>query len=453
MLAPGVRRLRPDDHFMIVAETDASPMHVGALLFLDVPPAERPGLRERIARQIAERLPATPLLCRLVASPDGYDSDAWAELAGCDLDYHVTSARLDDGGEATIRAFLPTCSMERLDLARPPFRLFVLEGLADGRSALYLKMHHSIADGIGFQTILALLGDAQPPVPPRLRDAVVPDEAEWRSLAEARFTELADAAQAHRRGRREAKAGLEALNARGEPDRPATPVLALSGPTSPKRSYATLSLSLADIKALGEALGATVNHIFLALAGTALRNYLIEVGDLSATPIVANSARSYRRPEHGAFGNRIVALHPHLATHLADPIDRLRAIQAEMARELRRTAFDEALLDAPEEPFGPRERRARLTGRLAGSARLLPGNVTLSNVPGPAEALSYAGYRVTGNFPVPILGSGRFLNVTSRRNADRLDMGIMTDAEKIPDATRIARAMAAAVEEYRHVAR
>lgn len=452
MLAPGVRRLRPDDHFMIVAETDASPMHVGALLFLDVPEADRPGLRERIARQIAERLPATPLLCRLVASPEGYDSDAWAELAGCDLDYHVAAMRLEDGGEAAIQTFVATCSMERLDLARPPFRLFVLDGLADGRSVLYLKMHHSIADGIGFQAVLALLSDAQPPMPPRAQDAIVPKGAEWRALAEARFVELADAAEAHRRGRREAKAGLGALKAQGEPDRSVTPVLAMSNPTSPKRSYATLSLPLAEIKALGAALDATVNHIFLALAGTALRHYLIEVGDLPALPIVANSARSYRRPDHGAFGNRIVALHPHLATHLADPIERLRAIQAEMARELRRTAFDEALLDAPEAPYGSRERRARLTERLAGSARLLPGNVTLSNVPGPAEALSYAGYRVTGNFPVPILGSGRFLNVTSRRNADRLDMGIMTDARKIPDATRIAHALEAAVEEYRHAA-
>ena len=125
MLAPGVQRLRPDDHFMIVAETDASPMHVGALLFLDVPPEKLPAIRERIARQIAERLPATPLLCRLVHSPEAYDSDVWADLAMCDLDYHVSSVRLEDADDAAIRAFVAVASMERLDLARPPFRLFV----------------------------------------------------------------------------------------------------------------------------------------------------------------------------------------------------------------------------------------------------------------------------------------------------------------------------------------
>ena len=50
-----------------------------------------------------------------------------------------------------------------------------------------------------------------------------------------------------------------------------------------------------------------------------------------------NSARSYRRPEHGEFGNRIVALHPHLATHLADPLARG---QQTVKRKGKETRFD-----------------------------------------------------------------------------------------------------------------
>ena len=40
-LVPGVRRMRPDDHFMVLSETDASPMHVGALILLAVPEADK----------------------------------------------------------------------------------------------------------------------------------------------------------------------------------------------------------------------------------------------------------------------------------------------------------------------------------------------------------------------------------------------------------------------------
>lgn len=453
LLCPGVRRVRPDDHFMIVAETDASPMHVGTLLFLDVPEAERPGLAAAFRRQLAQRLPATPLLSRLVEAPEGYDSDVWADVATCDLERQVRGVPLPQGDEAAIRAFVAAASMERLDLSRPPFQAFVLEELAGGRSAIYLKMHHAVADGIGFQAILALLSDAQTPVPARTTDAALPDADRWRALADANFAAQAAAAEAHAEHRKAAKAGLAALKEAGEPDRPETPVLKLSAPTSARRSYATLSLSLSQVKTLAKRAGGTVNDIFLTLAGTALRAYLLEAGDLPDKPIVANSARSYRRAEHGAFGNRIVALHPHLATHLADPVARLRAIQDEMERERRRTDFDEAMLDAPETPFGARDRRARFAARLAGGGRLIPGNVTLSNVPGRAETLSYAGYPVLANFPVPILGSGRFLNITSRRNADRLDIGIMADAEKIADATQIAAQLVRALDELEHAFR
>ncbi len=444
--------MRPDDHFMVVAETDASPMHLGSLLFLDVPVEKRAAFPEAMRRQLLERLPATPLLSRLAQSPDGYDSDIWMDLATCDLDYHAPVVSLPDGDEAAVRAFVAQASMERLDLSYPPFRLYILDGLAEGKAALYLKMHHSVADGIGFQTVLGLLSDEQPPVLPREADARLPDPVRWRADAEAQFASAAALADTHRQGRREARAGLEALKAAGEPDRPATPILKMSSPTSPSRSYAMISLPLEKVKRIAKALDGTVNDIFLAIAGTALRDYLIAIGDLPEAPIVINSARSYRRPEHGAFGNRIVALHPHIATHVADPLDRLRAIQSEMAREMRRAAFDEAMLDAPESPYGARDRRQRFAERLAGGAAVLPGNITLSNVPGRRETLSYAGFPVLGNFPVPILGSGRFLNITSRRNADRLDMGIMTDAEKIPDASHIAHRLEEALEAYARVA-
>lgn len=446
-LVPGVRRVRPDDHFLVVAETDASPMHVGTLLFLDAPEGARTGLAATMRRHLAERLPATPLLCRLVAAPDGYDADVWADVATCDLAYHVSQVACDGGDAAVIRDFVARASMDRLDLSRPPFRVYVLDGLADGRSAFYLQMHHAVADGIGFQTVLALLSDAQAPVAPRANDAALPDADTWRAMAEARFATQAEAAALRRERRRAAKAGLAALQADGNVRAP-TPDFALSAPTTPHRSYATVSLPLDRIKALAKRAEGTVNDLFLALAATALRSHLNATGALPATPLVANSARSYRRAEHGAFGNRIVAIHPHLATHIADPVARLRAIQREMARERERSGFDEAMLDAPEQPYGARDRRARFAERLADGARLIPGNVTLSNVPGPAETLSYAGFPVLANYPVPILGSGRFLNITSRRNADRLDIGIMCDAAKIPDAAAMAEALVDAVDVY-----
>jgi hypothetical protein len=175
---------------------------------------------------------------------------------------------------------------------------------------------------------------------------------------------------------------------------------------------------------------------------------LAEIDDLPASPLVVNSARSYRRPDHGPFGNRIVAQHPHLATDLSDPLDRLRAIQASMAAEMRRTGFDEALLDALDKPFGARDRRAMFAERTAVGRRVLPGNVTLSNVPGPTGERRIAGYRQLANYPVPIIGSGRFLNITSRRSGDNLDMGVIADPDKIADVAHIAALFLSAASTY-----
>lgn len=443
-LAPGVRRLRPDDHFMILSETDASPMHLAAMLLLEVPQAEKHGLLERLRRQFEERLPATPLMARLVQSPDGYDSDVWVDLARIDLAAHIVREDTPTPDWDALCRAVAELGRRRLDLSRPPFMAHLFDALPGDRAALYLKVHHSVADGIGFQELMRLLSDEAHPAAPRAADAGLPSASEWRALAEARFAAEESLRAEQSAARKRALAALEAF--KGE--RAATPQLKLSGPTSAQRSYTTLSLPLAPFKAAANALEATVNDLFLACAAMALRGYLIEIDDLPATPLVVNSARSYRRAEHGPFGNRIVAQHPHLATHLADPLERLRAIQASMAAEMRRTGLDEALLDALEKPFGARDRRAMFAERTAGGARVLPGNVTLSNVPGPAGERYIAGYRQVHNYPVPIIGSGRFLNITSRRSGENLDMGVIADAEKIADVRRVATLFAAAAEDY-----
>lgn len=447
MLVPGARRLRPDDHFMILSETDASPMHVGALLLFDMSGHSRDEFTAAIRRQFAERLPATPLLARLVEAPDGFDSDIWADVASVDMDRHVLE-EAEPLDLAALRARIAALSTQRLDLSSAPFLAYAFPKVEIDKAALYLKMHHAVADGIGFQTVLRLLSDSSPPAAPRLADAALPDEESWRSLAEERFAALAPAAAAHKARRAEALAALEAMKDDPATRRPRTPELKMSGPTSAERAYATLSLPFDKVKAVAAALGGTINDLFLALASTAIRDALVALNDLPETPIVANSARSYRRADHGEFGNRIVALHPHIGTHLADPLDRLRAIQAQMRNEMARTTWDEAMLDQPEKPFGARDRRAKFAERTAGGGRLLPGNVTLSNVPGPSQELTYAGLPLLGNYPVPIIGSGRFMNITSRRNADRLDIGVMVDPTKLPDAVSVARSLESAMKLY-----
>lgn len=433
-----MERLRPDDHFMILAESDATPMQIGALILLDVPPERRatfaPALRDHLLR----RLPATPLLKVRHAFPDGYDSDAWLAsgiVAG--------AARIDiaDPGKALdvpeLHRLAAAWSMERLDLAEPPFKIRIHPDPVDGRGVMLVKVHHALVDGVGFQSLMELLADSRGAIATARRRERPPPAWLWRARAWMRFRRGSGSRAVAVRRRADAMAEIKRLDADPATSRARTPALKLSGPTSSRRSYATLSLPFAAFRGTAKRLGASVNDLFLAIAATALRDYLIGIDDLPGLPLVASAARSYRRPAHGPFGNRIVALNPTLATDVADPIERLRAIQHAMTIERLRTAFDEALLDQPETPFGPRDRAAKLARRSEAGERLLPGNVTLSNVPGPAEPPRFDGMRQVANYPIPLLASGRFLNITVRRGGDALDFGIMADADKIADVDRV----------------
>jgi diacylglycerol O-acyltransferase len=448
--------LRPDDHYLIVLESDETPMHIGSLLVLHVPDHQRHGSAERLKDHLIARLDRTPLLRTLHPAPLGFDSDVWVRADDVDLDQHVVIHRADAPmDDRALHEFVEEHVMTRLDLSRPPFLAQILDPVTDaedgGRLAVYLRVHHSLTDGVGFQHLLGLLSDDtadDPPTSPLPTAAELPHRHDWlrASLEEFRHRKPFEGELRDQR-----RAAILALRA-PEMQRSRTPECAWSGPTSSGRAYTTVTLPFDELHRVAHALQATVNDLFLTLAGTVVREHLLDLGALPADPITTNSARSYRRPEHGLFGNRIVAIHPHLATHLDDPLARLRAVQQSMAIERRRTVFDEVLLNQPETPFGPLLRRQRYSAHRTTGTATLPGNITVSNVPGPEHVRTFAGFAQLSNHPAPLLGSGRALNFTARRNADSFDIGLMADPAKIPDVERIAAGFLRAFRLYTSLA-
>jgi diacylglycerol O-acyltransferase len=421
---------------------------------LHVPDALRGQAAELLRPHVLERLPHTPLMRTLQRAPLGFDSDVWVTPHDVELDRHVVVERTGSPmSDRDLNAFVETHVMQRLDLSHPPFSIQIIDPVTDGpegaRIAMYVRVHHSVTDGVGFQHLLGVLSDDSPADAPEptglLAQEALPNRHDWlrASLAGFRAQRVTDTER--RDQRRAAVMALQDPALQREP----TPECALSGPTSTRRAYARVTLAFEQLHHVAHALRATVNDLFLALAGTTLREYLLAIDALPDQPLTINSARSYRRPEHGTFGNRIVAMHPQIATHVADPVERLRAIQMSMDVERRRTEFDEALLDQPETPFGPLIRRRRFADRRASGGAILPGNITVSNVTGPAHVRSYAGMPQLSNHPTPLLGSGRALNFTARRNAGSFDVGVMADPTKIPDVEAVATLFTKAFDEYR----
>jgi diacylglycerol O-acyltransferase len=455
-VSPTLEKLRPDDHFLVLLEGDETPMHIGSVLVLDIPESGREHAAERLREHLVGRLGRTPLLRTLHRAPLGFDSDVWVRADDIDVDRHVTIHRADAPmADRDVHAFVETHVMRRLDLTQPPFAVQIIDPVADGehgpRIALYVRVHHALTDGVGFQHLLSALsdddvGDAAPQHLPA-RDEL-PSRHEWLRQSSAEFRARRPFEAEFRERRRAAVLALRDPELQRSP----TPECALSGPTSNRRAYDRVTVPFDELHRVARALQATVNDLFLAIVGTVVRDHLVEADALPDLPIVSNSARSYRRPEHGLFGNRIVAIHPHLATDIDGPLHRLRAIQDSMAVERRRTGYDEVLLNQPETPFGPMTRRARFASRRSSGSSILPGNVTVSNVAGPQHVRTFAGYPQRSNHPAPLLGSGRALNFTARRNAGAFDVGVMSDPTKIADVARIAERFRRAFALYATIA-
>lgn len=430
-----MERLSVTDHVTGLFQTARNPMNIAGLLLFEVGVADRQSFADRICSHLARRLPVSPLSRRLVKSPQGYDANAWLRISAARCMAQVRRPDVQPRTDGDLRAHLIRRQMEPIDLATAPFEIDVLDELDGACCALFIKVHHSRMDGVGFQLLLECLSDTGQgsPAAAPAEDEPVPDDAEWLAAAEARF-----AANAERAAERLAEIGAvqgridSFLTAPGH-QRAIAPEMVFGSEITRERDYRTLALPLDRIKAAGRAYGATVNDMFLAIAAGGLRRYLLDRGQLPSASLVSHSVRSMRRKEDGMTGNRVISLYPPLATDEPDRETRLKRIMAAMKVEKARSALEEPLLDMPESPFGTRDREIAFADPAVMKAALGSANLVLSNVPGPSEPLHFAGFRLSCNFPIPIVGPGRFLNATSRRNGNSLNLGIMVDAAKITE--------------------
>src|SRR2546430_8478660 len=149
-------------------------MHVGGVLVFD-------GRidRDAVVQRISERLHLIPRYgMRLEDVLGGAGYPVWEEVPGLDTSRHVRRAAVPaPGGDAELCELVGDLMSERLDRSRPLWQLTVVEGLADGRTALVAKMHHALVDGIAAVDVSTVILD---PTPEGLELPPPPAEPEGR---------------------------------------------------------------------------------------------------------------------------------------------------------------------------------------------------------------------------------------------------------------------------------
>ena len=220
-----------------------------------------------------------------------------------------------------------------------------------------------------------------------------------------------------------------------------------------ERGFACVSIPLAEAKAIAASQEAKLNDVVLALCSGALRRYLAHRGGIPKKPLIATMPISLRESGNTEFTTQATLSLVSLATHIADPLRRLRAIRdaSGAMKSVARRAQSVIPTDFPSigVPW--------LVGGLAslyGKTRLASAippiaNLVISNVPGPPVTLHAAGLPMRAYWPLSIVEHGLGVNITVMSYAGSLDFGIVVARKAVPDPRKLAQALLEAHEELK----
>ena len=380
----------------------------------------------------------------------------WQSDENFDLAHHVVKAELTKGaGDAELESLVSKLVSTALD-PRHPLWQFHLVGNYKNGSALILRIHHCYADGIALIQVLLSMTDADRagrragsvPTPPANRNDADDDPLEQLlaplagtlkvvstagSMLIEKGTELwrdpgKAVALAEQGGALVGEIAKLALMSEDS----ATPFKGESGVA--KRVAWADPIALDDVKAIGKALGCSVNDVLLSSVAGALRGYLVHRGeDVGDVMIRALVPVNLRPPEKAyRLGNKFGLVFLDLPIGIENPVARLYAVRAN--RQKLKGSFQPviALGILAAMGAGPKILQERLLAMLAKNA-----TAVMTNVPGPQQPLYFAGGKIDRLiFWVPQSGNIG-MGVSIITYAGQVQFGLITDRGLCPDPEQV----------------
>ncbi|MDA4108451.1 WS/DGAT/MGAT family O-acyltransferase [Mycolicibacterium holsaticum] len=431
--------IAPTDALFLLGESREHPMHVGGLQLFEPPEGSGPEFLAGLYDALLAQTDVQPTFRKRPAFFGGITNVAWSSDKDLELDYHMRRSALPAPGR--VRELLELVSRLHgtlLDRHRPLWEAHLIEGLDDGRFAVYTKFHHSLIDGVSAMKLMRRVLSSNPEdtsvrapwsLPPRRRPNVAGPSL-LRTVGQV-ASSVAGVAPHTLSLARSALLEQELTLPFGAPK------TMLNVRIGGARRVAAQSWALERLKHVKAAAGVTVNDVVLAMCAGALRAYLAEEDALPATPLVAMVPVNLRNENDGEGGGNLVgAILCNLATDIEDPARRIEVIAASMRDNKK--VYSQL----------PRIQQLALSALLVGGVALalVPGfvrtapppfNIVISNVPGAREPLWWNGARLEGNYPLSIPLDGLALNITLANNADNLDFGLIGCRRSVPHLQRL----------------
>jgi diacylglycerol O-acyltransferase / wax synthase len=455
----------PTSAAFLLAENRRQPMHVGGLqLFRRPDGAARDYARTMYESMVGVEDMAPLFLKRPRRSLTTAGQWVWTEDTEFDIEYHVRHSALPKPGR--VRELLDLCSRlhgARLARERPLWEAHVIEGMRDGRIALYTKVHHALVDGVSSMRLLQSVLSTDPdrrqmPPPWGIRHATTlggPGHDE-QARAERRRAEHDQQLKDLPMSAFRSALGLTA-DAAGLPGalvktisrglRNETSALSLYAPRTiineritGARRFAAQDWPIERMRAIGRASGTTINDVVLAMCSGAMRRYLTELEALPGSTLVAmvpvglQAKQAHTASAEG--GNAVGAVMVKLGTDLDDPADRLSAIHDSMTAGKQALSTMTPMQILAMSAIGMAPALVTPMLRLQGIARP-PFNLIISNVPGPSSTHYYNGAELVGMYPLSIPIHGMGLNITCTSYAGSLGFGLTGCRRTVPRLQRL----------------
>ena len=454
--ASGMETMSALDASFLHVEDAVSHMHIGSVGIFEGPPPPQ----DAIIAAVAAKLHLVPRYRQRVRFPPlALARPIWVDDRHFHLDYHVRRTALPaPGGDAELRNLVGRVMAQKLDRSKPLWEMWIAEGLDGGRWALVNKLHHCMVDGVSGTDLLSVIFDDERSTPP----AEIPP---WSPAPEPSSPRIVGSAVAQRAktpydgmrslwatARDPARAASQATElARGVTSlrallRPPAGT-SLNGPIGPHRRWAWARGRLADVKAIRTEYGGTVNDVVLAVIARGFRDLLLARGEPADRVVRTMVPVSVRTPaERGTYNNKVSAMFADLPVRVADPVERLAAVRAQMhdLKESHQAVAGSTLTSLG--GFAPAMLLA-LAGRVGTRTPQHSVNTVTTNVPGPQRALYLAGQRMLEYFPFVPLGGHVRIGVAIVSYDGELNFGITGDYETAPDIQVLCDGIEAGIAE------
>lgn len=438
--------LKARDRVLLYLDRRNQPLHVACLSLLTPPQNAAADFVDSLMQRLRAAAPPSPPFNRRLERR--YGGDWWVGDADIDLDQHLVHLTLPQPGQIKdLMALVSRLHAFHLDRSFPLWRMYLIEGLSDGRIAIYLKMHYALGKDIGGtrQMLQSMSTDPHESLPPVW---ALPGNASRRSSSRD-FTPARSAAFAARllsgmaavsgvladarRTAHDVKQGYaEVVGGRQ------APACILNQRISATREFAARSFGLPRIQDLCRAYACTTQDMVLSLCATALRRLLKDRNALPEAPLIALVPMTVPGDERDADSQTLPLL-VNLGTELADPVERLRIIRRSRehgrARNLGISAGEAYAYTLATSGFG----LLKLMLRPAGGR--LPFNLVISQAASPEtpmkSPLYWQGCKLEGLYPLPVLIDGQALNITYTQRGESLDFGVLACARTLPRVERL----------------